>query len=61
MTKEGDIWTEMQKKNFHEVTQPQYVIIDPETGRIINKPLSGYNSVDDFKAFLECALKYKSK
>jgi thioredoxin-related protein len=61
MTKEGDIWTEMQKKNFHEVTQPQYVIVDPETGRIINKPLSGYNSVEDFKAFLECALKYKSK
>jgi thiol:disulfide interchange protein DsbD len=59
MTKEGDIWTEMQGKNFHEFTQPQYVIIDPQTGRIINKPLSGYNSVEDFKEFLECALKYK--
>lgn len=61
LTKEGDIWTEMQGKNFREYTQPQYVIIDPETGRIVNKPLSGYNSIDDFKAFLECALKYKSK
>lgn len=61
LTKEGDIWTEMQKKNFHEVTQPQYVIIDPQTMRIINKPMSGYNSVDDFKAFLECALKYKNQ
>lgn len=60
MVKEGDIWTAMQKKNFHEVTQPQYVIIDPASGRIINKPLSGYNSVDDFKAFLDCALKYKN-
>jgi len=56
---EGDIWTEMQKANFHEVTQPQYVIIDPQTMRIVNKPLSGYNSVDDFKAFLDCALKIK--
>lgn len=61
LTKAGDIWTEMQLKNFHEATQPQYVLIDPVSMRIINKPLSGYNSVEDFKAFLECALKYKNK
>lgn len=55
----GDKWTDMQGSNFHEFTQPQYVIIDPNTNRIINKPMSGFNSVDDFKAFLECGLSYK--
>jgi thiol:disulfide interchange protein len=55
----GDKWTEIQAKNFHEFTQPQYVLLDPNTNRIINKPMSGFNSVDDFKAFLECGLTYK--
>ena len=54
----GDKWTDMQGSNLHEFTQPQYAIIDPQTARIVNKPMSGYNPVDDFKAFLECALTY---
>ncbi len=55
----GDKWTDFQGKNFHEYTQPQYVIIDPQSGRIINKPMSGFNTIDDYKAFLECGLSYK--
>jgi thiol:disulfide interchange protein len=57
----GDKWTDFQAKNFHEFTQPQYVLIDPQSGRIINKPMSGFNTVEDYKAFLECGLSYKSK
>jgi len=59
VTQVGDKFMEMQGKNLHEFTQPQYAIIDPQTGRIINKPMSGFNSVEDFKAFLECGLSYK--
>lgn len=55
----GDKWKEIQYINLHEQTQPQYVIIDSKTERIINKPMSGLNSVEDFKAFLECGLSYK--
>lgn len=55
----GDKWTDFQGANFHEYTQPQYVIIDPQTNRIINKPMSGFNTVEDYKAFLECGLNYK--
>ena len=57
----GDKWTDFQGTNFHEFTQPQYVIIDPQSNRIINKPMSGFNSVDDYKAFLECGLNYKKQ
>lgn len=61
LTNIGSKWKEMQQANFYEQTQPQYVAVDPVSMRIINKPLSGLNSVEDFNAFLECALKYKSK
>lgn len=58
---EGDKWKEMQKKNLHEISQPQYAIIDPMTEQIINHPISGYNEVARFKEFLNCGIQHKSK
>lgn len=58
---EGDKWSEMQAKNLYQFTQPQYAIIDPNTERIINKPIGGYNEVSIFKKFLECGIQFKDK
>ncbi len=57
----GDKWADFQGANLNEFTQPQYAIIDPESGRIVNRPIGGYNESSVFKAFLDCGLSYKSK
>lgn len=61
LVSEGDKWTEMQASNLYQFTQPQYALIDPHTGRIINKPIGGYNEASVFKEFLECGLKYYNR
>jgi thiol:disulfide interchange protein DsbD len=56
----GDRWSQFQKVNFHEYTQPHYVLVTPD-GKLINSPVGGYMDKEKFKNFLECAVNYYKK
>ncbi len=51
----GNQWSIFQKENFKEQTQPQYVLITPDQ-RVINYPVGGYMSKEDFLSFLNCGI-----
>lgn len=51
----GDRWSMFQQLNFNNNSQPHYVLVTPD-GQVINPPVSGYMSKDDFKKFLECGI-----
>ena len=53
----GDRWSQFQKVNFHEYTQPHYVLVTPD-GELINTPVGGYMDKEKFKNFLQCAVDY---
>lgn len=53
----GDKWSLFQQVNFNNNAQPHYVLITPE-GKVINTPVSGYMSKDEFKKFLSCGIEY---
>lgn len=53
----GDRWSQFQKVNFQEYTQPHYVLVTPD-GQLINTPVGGYMDKEKFKNFLECAVNY---
>lgn len=57
----GDKWSDHQASNLHHLSQPQYAIIEPNSGRMVNHPLSGYNDVEVFKRFIDCAINYKKE
>ncbi|MBL7789214.1 MAG: thioredoxin family protein [Chitinophagales bacterium] len=57
----GDKWSDFQSTNMHHLSQPQYALIDPNSGRIINEPLANYNEVGVFKKFIDCAINYKKQ
>lgn len=51
----GDKWSLFQQINFNNNSQPHYVLVTPE-GKVINTPVSGYMSKEDFKNFLTCGI-----
>lgn len=53
----GDRWSQFQKVNFQEYTQPHYVLVTPD-GQLINTPVGGYMDKEKFKNFLQCAVDY---
>lgn len=53
----GDKWSMFQQVNFNNNSQPHYVLVTPE-GKVINSPVSGYMSMEDFKKFLTCGIAY---
>lgn len=59
----GDKWFEFEHANFHEASQPVYVLIDPNKKQILNKPYSeGFNSdKTKFLEFLNCGLEGMKK
>ncbi len=56
----GDKWSLFQQVNFNNNSQPHYVLVTPE-GKVINTPVSGYMSKEDFKKFLDCGIGYFKK
>ncbi|MGS0747739.1 protein-disulfide reductase DsbD family protein [Halpernia sp. GG3] len=56
----GDKWSLFQQINFNNNSQPHYVLVTPD-GKVINPPVSGYMSKDDFKKFLNCGIDYFKK
>ena len=56
----GDRWSMFQQVNFNNNSQPHYVLVTPE-GKVINNPVSGYMTKEDFKKFLECGVNYFKK
>ena len=53
----GDKWSMFQQINFNNNSQPHYVLITPDA-KVINTPVSGYMSKEDFKKFLDCGISY---
>jgi len=53
----GDKWSMFQQVNFNNNSQPHYVLVTPE-GKVINTPVSGYMSKEDFKKFLTCGIDF---
>ncbi|SHE98521.1 thiol:disulfide interchange protein DsbD [Bacteroides luti] len=53
----GDKWSLFQQINFNNNSQPHYVLVTPDE-KVINTPVSGYMSKDEFKKFLECGIRY---
>lgn len=53
----GDKWSLFQQINFNNNSQPHYVLVTPN-GEVINPPVSGYMSKEDFKLFLDCGIGY---
>ena len=53
----GDRWSLFQQVNFNNNSQPHYVLVTPD-GKVINHPVSGYMSKEEFKKFLECGVQY---
>ncbi len=56
----GDKWSLFQQINFNNNSQPHYVMVTPN-GEVINTPVSGYMSKEDFKNFLTCGIGYFQK
>lgn len=56
----GDKWSLFQQINFNNNSQPHYVLVTPD-GEVINTPVSGYMSKEDFKNFLTCGIEYFQK
>ncbi|SEF77171.1 thiol:disulfide interchange protein DsbD [Halpernia humi] len=56
----GDKWSLFQQVNFNNNSQPHYVLVTPD-GKVINPPVSGYMSKEDFKKFLTCGIGYFEK
>lgn len=56
----GDKWSLFQQVNFNNNSQPHYVLVTPD-GKVINPPVSGYMSKEDFKKFLTCGIDYFKK
>ena len=56
----GDKWSLFQQINFNNNSQPHYVLVTPD-GKVINPPVSGYMSKEDFKKFLTCGIDYYKK
>ncbi|WP_417428519.1 cytochrome c biogenesis protein CcdA [Halpernia sp.] len=56
----GDKWSLFQQVNFNNNSQPHYVLVTPD-GKVINSPVSGYMSKEDFKKFLMCGIGYFEK
>lgn len=52
----GDKWSVFQQENFNSNSQPQYVLINSKE-ELLNFPLSGYVSKEEFLNFLNCGLK----
>lgn len=52
----GNRWADFQEIHMNANAQPQYVLVDPETGKILNKPVGYTPDVDAYEAFLECGL-----
>lgn len=52
----GDKWSVFQQENFNSNSQPQYVLINANE-ELLNFPLSGYVSKEEFLNFLNCGLK----
>ena len=53
----GDRWSMFQQVNFNNNSQPHYVLVTPD-GKVINTPVSGYMTKEDFKKFLECGIQH---
>lgn len=53
----GDKWSLFQQINFNNNSQPHYVLVTPDE-KVINTPVSGYMSKNEFKKFLECGIRY---
>lgn len=53
----GDKWSFFQRVNFNNNSQPHYVLLTPNE-KVINTPVSGYMSKEDFKSFLDCGIKW---
>ena len=53
----GDKWSLFQQVNFNNNSQPHYVLVTPDQ-KVINSPVSGYMSKEDFKKFLKCGIDY---
>lgn len=56
----GDKWSMFQQINFNNNSQPHYVLVTPD-GKVINNPVSGYMDKEDFKAFLDCGIRFYKK
>lgn len=52
----GAKWSVFQQLNFGANTQPHYVLITPDE-KVINPPVGGYMSKEEFLNFLKCGLK----
>jgi thiol:disulfide interchange protein len=52
----GDKWSVFQQENFNSNSQPQYILLNSNE-ELLNFPLSGYVSKEEFLNFLNCGLK----
>lgn len=52
----GNRWADFQEIHLAANAQPQYVLVDPQTGKILNKPVGYTPDVKDYEAFLACGL-----
>jgi thiol:disulfide interchange protein DsbD len=53
----GNMWADYQIKNYKQISQPLYVIIDPVDGQDLTAPRGYDSSVEGYKEFLEKGIK----
>jgi thiol:disulfide interchange protein len=56
----GNKWSVFQAENFNSNSQPQYVLLTPNE-ELINYPIAGYRSKEEFLEFLACGITYYKK
>lgn len=52
----GAKWSSFQRNNFHEASQPQYILMDNDGQRVLTHPKTYTPNVEEYKAFLECGV-----
>lgn len=52
----GAKWSSFQQNNFHELSQPQYILMDNDGKKVLTHPKTYTPNVKEYEDFLECGL-----
>jgi thiol:disulfide interchange protein len=52
----GAKWSSFQRNNFHEASQPQYILMDNDGQKVLTHPKTYTPNIEEYKAFLECGV-----
>lgn len=56
----GDVWTDFERINIKQISQPYYLLLSPDE-KVLNTPVANTPDVKQYSAFLKCGLENMKK